>query len=323
MANYLGESCPVCNINFASDDDIVVCPECGTPHHRDCYKQSGGCANEAKHNKGEYWQPSVLTENKEEIKCPNCGTGNDKESEKCSHCKKSLKNSDEMVNSSFLEYCENDDTSISFTDFLDARLDKSKCIEKDVTVQNICDFVGKNYISFILKFQQYKAGKSFSFNFPAFLFSHYYCFYRKMFKMGMILFLISALTYLPTAYYSFMAVREVIDLGIEITFPLYFDVSGDAYQALVVCNYVNQIVAIATKLYCGMFFNNTYYNEIVSKVKKTKEANENSSGNEEFARRLASNGGTSFRSLMTVIGVEIGYYFMLAFVGSAVLVGML
>jgi len=28
----------------------VVCPDCGTPHHRSCYAENGGCANAARHD---------------------------------------------------------------------------------------------------------------------------------------------------------------------------------------------------------------------------------------------------------------------------------
>lgn len=45
--------CPVCNNKFTEDDDVVVCPECGTPHHRDCYFSNGGCFNSDKHNSDE------------------------------------------------------------------------------------------------------------------------------------------------------------------------------------------------------------------------------------------------------------------------------
>ena len=41
--------CPVCNKNFTENDDVVVCPECGTPHHRECYKITGKCFNEGLH----------------------------------------------------------------------------------------------------------------------------------------------------------------------------------------------------------------------------------------------------------------------------------
>lgn len=45
--------CPVCNNKFTDEDDVVVCPECGTPHHRECYFSNGGCFNADKHNSEE------------------------------------------------------------------------------------------------------------------------------------------------------------------------------------------------------------------------------------------------------------------------------
>ena len=42
--------CPVCNKQFKEGDDIVVCPECGTPHHRECYEQEEHCFYQDKHS---------------------------------------------------------------------------------------------------------------------------------------------------------------------------------------------------------------------------------------------------------------------------------
>ncbi len=50
---YTNYKCPVCNNQFTEDDDVVVCPECGTPHHRECYIQNGKCANADKHGTNE------------------------------------------------------------------------------------------------------------------------------------------------------------------------------------------------------------------------------------------------------------------------------
>ena len=50
---YTNYKCPVCNNQFTEDDDIVVCPECGIPHHRECYIQNGECANTDKHGTNE------------------------------------------------------------------------------------------------------------------------------------------------------------------------------------------------------------------------------------------------------------------------------
>jgi hypothetical protein len=44
IARFIGDSCPVCTKSFREGDDIVVCPDCGTPHHRACYSEIGRCA---------------------------------------------------------------------------------------------------------------------------------------------------------------------------------------------------------------------------------------------------------------------------------------
>ena len=46
MANYTGK-CFSCGEVFKDGDDIVVCPECGTPYHRECYLKEGKCINDA------------------------------------------------------------------------------------------------------------------------------------------------------------------------------------------------------------------------------------------------------------------------------------
>lgn len=44
MISYTDLSCPVCHQPFKADDDVVVCPVCGAPHHRECYRKEGHCA---------------------------------------------------------------------------------------------------------------------------------------------------------------------------------------------------------------------------------------------------------------------------------------
>lgn len=46
LKNYF---CPVCSNDFNEDDDVVFCPECGTPHHRSCWAEKGKCINENLH----------------------------------------------------------------------------------------------------------------------------------------------------------------------------------------------------------------------------------------------------------------------------------
>ena len=51
MANYTGKKCFSCGEVFKDGDDIVVCPECGTPYHRECYLKEGKCINDALHER--------------------------------------------------------------------------------------------------------------------------------------------------------------------------------------------------------------------------------------------------------------------------------
>ncbi|MFR2561998.1 MAG: RING finger protein [Anaeromassilibacillus sp.] len=55
--DYTGLKCPVCGKPFTSDDDIVVCPECGAPYHRACYQQAGHCIFQEKHGTPDAWKP--------------------------------------------------------------------------------------------------------------------------------------------------------------------------------------------------------------------------------------------------------------------------
>ncbi len=49
---YNNQICPVCDKKFTEGDDVVVCPECGTPHHRECYNSLGKCKNDELHKSG-------------------------------------------------------------------------------------------------------------------------------------------------------------------------------------------------------------------------------------------------------------------------------
>lgn len=78
MFNYKNQTCPVCGETFKENDDIVVCPDCGTPYHRRCWAKNGGCVNADKHGTGFEWKPLFIAgvndeRNVADITCPNCG----------------------------------------------------------------------------------------------------------------------------------------------------------------------------------------------------------------------------------------------------------
>ena len=75
MGKYTGCQCIICQKVFENDDDIVVCPDCGTPYHRSCYQSAGHCINQPLHAVGGSWQ-SIQDEHRRKlggIECPHCG----------------------------------------------------------------------------------------------------------------------------------------------------------------------------------------------------------------------------------------------------------
>lgn len=55
MSRFTNKLCPVCRERFREGDDIAVCPECGTPHHRECFLKNKKCGVEEFHAEGFTW----------------------------------------------------------------------------------------------------------------------------------------------------------------------------------------------------------------------------------------------------------------------------
>ncbi len=53
---YDEKLCDGCSKIMHEDDDIVVCPECGTPQHRECYNKNKRCVNGHLHAEGFDWR---------------------------------------------------------------------------------------------------------------------------------------------------------------------------------------------------------------------------------------------------------------------------
>lgn len=89
---YTGNVCPGCNEAFNDGDDVVVCPECGTPQHRECFEKENKCVCSHLHGEAYSWQgvtkkeAPLLKEKKETIPCPNCGYGNEVGTTVCKQC---------------------------------------------------------------------------------------------------------------------------------------------------------------------------------------------------------------------------------------------
>lgn len=65
MSKFTNKLCPVCRAPFTEDADIVVCPQCGAPHHRVCYMTKNRCGLEEYHAQGYVWNGRLPDEEPE------------------------------------------------------------------------------------------------------------------------------------------------------------------------------------------------------------------------------------------------------------------
>ena len=209
--NYQGVCCPVCGKPFQEGDDIVVCPECGAPHHRECYKSLGHCAlQDELHQEGLSWQnpndqrpqhqaqrDGVQPDQNGNIICPNCGLFCHEEDQFCPNCRFPLHQApraDRPVVENPFEGEEVSDTG--FADMFEAIYADDEL--DGIPAKDFIFIVRQNYIYFLRVFKIFsQRAKAKIFNWSSFLFGFLYFFYRKMYKIGSILLGIYLLTNIP------------------------------------------------------------------------------------------------------------------------------
>ncbi len=314
MQNFLGNPCPYCGKNFAEGDDIVVCPECGTPHHRDCYKENSACANEAKHAENYEWKPAfapapshnVHTERPEDSAeattlCPNCGKDNPEGSRFCLSCGCRLEPADNHLPSpEEFRRERNRIFSEAFGDSLDG-----------ISAKEASIFVRSNIEYFLPRFAAFSKGAKFDTNFAAFIFSYLYLFYRKMYGLGIAVFSATMLLSIPTFLLDLVTIQEqYVEMG--MLSQIIWEIPHQ--ETLAIYAIIANALIWVMRICLMMFTNRLYFAKVVSAVKGARESFKNSDqvtiGN--FFRKK---GGTSMIAPIIV--------FSLTFIASFVLAGFI
>lgn len=203
--DYKGEKCPVCGESFTHNDDIVVCPDCGTPHHRSCYAAENKCANEGYHSTGMKWKKTA--DNKPLYKiCPICHFSNGSAEENCQRCGAELKDvtavpKPERTDETDREQMRDPFSGASPEDIMDPVKFLGLDPEEDMggaTMQEVIDFVGPNTIYYIPKFKRIKDdGVKTSFNIFSFIFPTLYFANRKMWGWAILAAILGVIFNLP------------------------------------------------------------------------------------------------------------------------------
>lgn len=284
--NFIGEKCPVCNNRFTADDDVVVCPECGAPHHRECYKIENKCAYDEHHGTGYKWERSSAAEEKniqaEVISaCPECGAINRVSDETCTRCGSRLHtdahgefHSQQEQRSSQGAYqdvfrgaetANGQETMFSFLGF-DPNEDMG-----GATLTEVSGFVKTNILYYLPIFKRMKdLGTKISFNLTCLIFPNLYFANRKMWLWAIIATILEVICSLPS----------LIVVMADMSSNGAFAIPGADVLAEFVSNhendlfFFNEVFSMAfwvVKIVCCLFGNWLYYRFTLSSLKKLRE----------------------------------------------------
>ena len=197
--NTEGVSCVRCHAYLFPEDDIVYCPVCGAPHHRECYNQLGHCALEEFHGTDrQYDKVKAREEEQAAAEMPNTGEN----AEGLITCQMCHEKYDFALNAcpkcGAPNIAKAGGSFVNF-DFLGG-VSADYDIGDGITADEAKRFVAANTPRYIPKFAVLNAKNKLSWNWLAFLFPCGWMLSRKMYKNGIIaglLTVISSLFYLP------------------------------------------------------------------------------------------------------------------------------
>lgn len=299
MPKFIGQPCSSCKALIGKDDDIVVCPECGAPYHRECYKNEGKCVRTDLHSENKEWTPvfskpkpendvvKAAKLDEEDINgsegvhsyqeeynknvCPVCKLENKENDIFCVRCGTPLdiEKATEQRNAFFTQRTVTPDSNVDGN-----------------TVEEYTRYIGSRFFYFIPQFLRFSKTKSkFSFNFSAFMFPNLYYFYRKMNLVGIIMLIVSTLISLP----SFILISAEYGLLSDSI------LSNEAFILVNnICAFLSYVVSFGS----GILANYIYYRKAKGDIDKIKET---VLEEDRQKQEIAEKGGTSMVGLVAAI----------------------
>ncbi|MCH5202638.1 MAG: DUF2628 domain-containing protein [Oscillospiraceae bacterium] len=325
--DFIGYSCPVCDKNFHADDDIVVCPVCGTPHHRDCYEKNGECINADKHSQGYNFETDADEKSAPDgaIKCKQCGHLNPEGCFFCSQCRAPLENRQNantyqggspfggapFGGTPFGGGNPNGGNPFggNMGGFNTVQFDPMAGVSPDAEFDEgakageVAKYVKQNTTYFMQVFNKIKNfGKS-KFSFAGLFFGGGYLLYRKQYVIGTIITVIMAACLIFSTYGNFTVLNNILndiysDTSIKLTsYTQLFSLVGEKINLLdmqsyviVMATFVCEIIFYGLYLFCGFNANRLYYKHCCKQVNKIKT---NATSDTESDNQLQTKGGVN------------------------------
>lgn len=236
MSRFDNKLCPICRKPLNENSDIVVCPVCGTPHHRACYMMNNRCGVEEYHASGFEWQgrlpweePPITVQEEQAAQ-----TGfNDPHQAEYPNYGGNQNGAEQGMNG-----------AVNLEDFLnrlhDQTMDETRGAD-GVSSRELCTFVGRSVMHYSQAFAAFRAPtlpgqkKRFAFfNICAGLFAPIHQFYRRMDVVGIGLLLLELVYDVPAVLYTMGYITDsafgmvrVLSSGLSFLVMIAMSVFGD------------------------------------------------------------------------------------------------
>lgn len=298
--DYLDYKCPVCDKNFHANDDVVVCPECGAPHHRECFEKENRCHFADKHKDGfdyqEYIGVNDTNTREGEIICPACKEKNPKGTFFCRKCGNPLTADSFSAGQNSTDNQSSQNGQPPFVIDPMGGVDPKEILDETVTAGDASRLVKSNTPYFMRIFYNIKKFSKSRFNFSAFLFGGGYFLYRKMYGIGTLLtalMLVLAVVPIFVAYspaftdifnelMSIAGISEITaysdiltlaNAGAMLSFDKLF-----FFSLPIICEFN----MLALRLVCGFCANRVYFKHCMKQLKTANKELENDAEREIF-----------------------------------------
>lgn len=256
--------CPICRARFNDKADVVVCPICGTPHHRACYEIRGHCGLENLHESGFTWNGRLPDEPEPVQAAPQDGFSDNAAEQNEAY------GAEENI------FVGLDDGFGSFIN----KLSDSTLGEDGVSMKELTSYAATSIFHYGRAFDAFRTktgGKKrrVFFNFASGFLAPVFQFYRKMDIFGLISTLIMLIPFAAAAF-----------------FPLIFNTNG-AY-------YLVNFYSLATFILLSAFGDYFYYLHAVKYIKKFRAQFQGDTLSDEYFEALAEKGRPSV--LRAIVG---------------------
>jgi hypothetical protein len=266
MGKYAGIPCVSCEKEFGPDDDVVVCPICGAPHHRSCYEKTGKCALHNLHDAGFEWKapaPAAAQQAPPSV-CTNCNAVNPPGQEVCRYCGQAIPAAQPPLDGAVHEQAFAASESAR-----EPRETDNIWTALGVSQREVTSYVGPGALYFIDRFHEVmRTQNGRSWNWVAFFFGYLYFFYRKMYRLGLAVLGIMLFINIPNIFYIIEYFKaEYAPLAFGVTLP--YDQNFLALLNTVM--FFMGILRFVMMFWCGLFTNKLYLKKVVDDIKQLRK----------------------------------------------------